>query len=438
MIKLKSVTIRMACCILLFILPAHFLFAQKTKPKKQPPNNGKKFANVGFAYNLVDSDPSVPKKDSIYGFSAMFWKGLSKKFDISARYNGIFSNKINNTFFSPNKNRMSSEIEIAVHAKALRDRNPINLFLTVGAGIANYRDNKWARYEIGGAGLQINIKSELYFLVQANYRYSLDENLVPHNMFYSFGVTRSVYSKKKQSKPEKIKDSDKDGVPDNIDLCPDSSGIAALYGCPDRDADGIADKDDLCPDQKGKARYGGCPTPDMDKDGINDEEDKCPCDFGVVRYQGCPIPDSDKDGINDEEDKCPNQIGTKENKGCPVISKEVKKAVNLAAKNILFETASANLRPQSFKGLNDVVKIMQENPGIKLDINGHTDDHGTDERNQLLSENRAASVRDYIISKGISESRITATGFGETRPIADNKTPAGRAQNRRVELVLGY
>jgi outer membrane protein OmpA-like peptidoglycan-associated protein len=233
-------------------------------------------------------------------------------------------------------------------------------------------------------------------------------------------------------------DKDGDGIADKDDECPDAAGSASLKGCPDRDGDGIADKNDKCPDVKGLAKYFGCPIPDTDKDGVNDEEDKCPNVAGVARYQGCPIPDTDKDGINDEEDKCPNLAGVRENQGCPAISEEVKKKVNLAAKNILFITGSAKLQKSSNKGLDEVAKILADNPDMQINIDGHTDNVGKDDMNQTLSENRAATVKNYFTSKGISESRITSAGHGETMPVADNKTAAGRQKNRRVELLLSY
>lgn len=431
---MNSILCRKALSICFLLLISTTLLAQK-KTKKPVPNKGKKWPNVGFAYNLVDLDPSVPKEDSIYGFSAMYWQGLSKRFDISARFNGIFSNKINNEYITAGKNRMSSEIEVALHVKALRNEKAINPFLTGGIGIGNYKKDSWTRYELAGGGLQINFKHEFYFLVQAHYRYSLDRQELPHNMFYSAGLTRSIYSKKKLNQ---LPDRDKDGVPDNADPCPDSSGVAALQGCPDQDADGVADKDDRCPGVKGVSRYQGCPVPDMDRDGINDEEDKCPCDAGTSKYGGCPVPDSDKDGINDEEDKCPNLAGVKGNQGCPTVSTEIKKKVNTVAKSILFITGSAELKSNSYKGLDEIVKLMKENPDMKLTIEGHTDDVGTDENNQRLSDNRAAAVKDYIVNKGIPEARISATGYGESKPLTSNATPAGRTQNRRVELTLGY
>jgi OmpA-OmpF porin, OOP family len=216
--------------------------------------------------------------------------------------------------------------------------------------------------------------------------------------------------------------------------------LARYGGCPipDTDKDGINDEDDKCPSVLGLARYQGCPPPDTDKDGINDEDDKCPAVFGVARYQGCPVPDTDSDGTNDEDDKCVTIPGPADNLGCPVITEEVKKKVNTAAKNILFVTGSAKLQASSNKGLNDVVQIMKDNPAMSLSIDGHTDNVGNDELNQKLSDNRAAAVKSYLVSKGIDASRITSAGHGETMPIADNKTAAGRQQNRRSEMTLSY
>ncbi|MGB3008092.1 MAG: OmpA family protein, partial [Chitinophagaceae bacterium] len=198
------------------------------------------------------------------------------------------------------------------------------------------------------------------------------------------------------------------------------------------------DEEDKCPTVPGLARYQGCPIPDTDKDGINDEEDKCPTIPGVARYQGCPVPDTDGDGVNDEEDKCVTIPGPRENYGCPVITEEIKKKVDFAAKNILFVTGSAKLQTKSFKGLNEVAQIMKDNPGMSLAIDGHTDNVGAEDKNQVLSDNRANSVKTYLVSKGVDETKITAQGHGETMPVADNKTAAGRQQNRRSELKLSY
>jgi outer membrane protein OmpA-like peptidoglycan-associated protein len=223
---------------------------------------------------------------------------------------------------------------------------------------------------------------------------------------------------------------------DSLDACPDQAGTAALHGCPDRDGDGIADKDDSCPDVAGLAKYKGCPIPDTDKDGINDEDDKCPTVAGVARYQGCPVPDTDGDGVNDEDDKCPKEAGPASNFGCPVIDVVAVEKINKAAQSIYFATSSSRLLAKSYPSLKEVVQILTDNPTYKIDIDGYTDSTGSVDKNQVLSEDRANSVKQYLITGGIDESRITATGHGVNDPVADNKTAAGRAKNRRVEMKL--
>ena len=235
-------------------------------------------------------------------------------------------------------------------------------------------------------------------------------------------------------------DRDKDGVADKNDKCPDVKGMAKYKGCPvpDTDGDGINDEADKCPNEAGLAKYNGCPAPDADKDGITDEEDKCPNTAGVARYNGCPIPDGDNDGVNDEEDKCPALAGLKQNNGCPEIKEEVKKKIDEAAKKVFFDFASAKIKKENFKVLDEVVKILLADADLKLAIDGHTDNVGTEERNQIRSQERADAIKAYLITKNISADRLTATGYGFTRPVADNGTAAGRAQNRRVEMKLSY
>ncbi len=232
------------------------------------------------------------------------------------------------------------------------------------------------------------------------------------------------------------KDRDGDGVVDDQDDCPDTPGLVALNGCPDRDGDGISDPKDSCIDVPGVAKYHGCPVPDRDGDGINDDEDKCPDVPGVARYQGCPIPDRDGDGVNDEEDKCPDVPGTVANFGCPEIKQDVIQKFNKIANQIYFATGKSTILSKSFKPLNEVVKSLNENPTYMLEIEGHTDNVGKDEYNMTLSEKRAAAVKAYLVKKGIDPARLTSKGYGETQPIADNKTAKGRAKNRRSVLKL--
>jgi outer membrane protein OmpA-like peptidoglycan-associated protein len=151
---------------------------------------------------------------------------------------------------------------------------------------------------------------------------------------------------------------------------------------------------------------------------------------GLARYQGCPIPDTDQDGVNDEEDKCPTVKGTVENTGCPELSKQY----NFDNKKLLFVTGSSLLTKGSKVELEKVIKAMNEYPSLKLYVDGHTDITGSDKINMPLSLKRANSVKAYLFSKKIAAERLLTDGFGSSKPIADNKTTKGKAQNRRVEF----
>lgn len=233
-------------------------------------------------------------------------------------------------------------------------------------------------------------------------------------------------------------DRDGDGVADEVDKCPDVPGEARYRGCPvpDRDHDGIIDEEDQCPDVPGLAKYKGCPPPDTDGDGINDEEDMCPDKAGPADFNGCPVPDSDGDGVNDKEDKCPTVTGTVANHGCPEIKKEIVEKVNYAAKKIFFAVGSDKILTASNQALNNVVAILRTDTTLKLVVEGYTDNVGKPASNLILSQKRADAVKNYLIQKGLDANRLEAKGYGQENAIDDNSTPAGRANNRRVELKL--
>lgn len=232
-------------------------------------------------------------------------------------------------------------------------------------------------------------------------------------------------------------DRDNDGVADAEDRCPDAKGTVALKGCPDADGDGVADLDDKCPNSNAGSRVdaNGCPL-DNDKDGVLDNEDRCPDVAGPASLKGCP--DTDGDGVADIDDRCPNVKGTMVNKGCPEIAKQDVVRINYIGSKLFFENGSDKLKVASLSLLDELVRIMNKYEGARLNIEGHTDSNGSDEFNQTLSQKRTDSVRIYLIGKGISESRLIAVGYGETKPIADNKSSLGRAKNRRVELKTSY
>jgi len=230
-------------------------------------------------------------------------------------------------------------------------------------------------------------------------------------------------------------DTDGDGVQDKEDECPEVAGKPELKGCPDSDGDGIADKDDACPQQKGLAQFKGCP--DSDNDGVADKEDGCPTVAGPIENKGCPWPDTDGDGTLDKDDRCPKVAGPIENKGCPVATKETVKQLNdFLTKAVLFETNKTTLTGNAGTILDGIVAIMKEYANTRFEVDGHTDNVGKKAANQILSEGRANAIKDYLIKSGVEAERIEAKGFGMDKPVATNKTAAGRAKNRRVEIIL--
>jgi OmpA-OmpF porin, OOP family len=294
--------------------------------------------------------------------------------------------------------------------------------------------------------LELNVfNKEAFIDIQTQMRYALTKNTTNH-LYHSIGIKGAIPKLEKRPRPvapvivppvKKNNDTDGDGILDVNDDCPTVFGLAALKGCPDKDGDAVADKDDNCPDVKGSAKYKGCPVPDSDGDGVNDDDDKCPTVVGLARLQGCPIPDRDNDGIVDEADKCPDVAGVFEEAGCPAKpKKEVVEAVEFAAKNVFFDSNKDVIKKESYDDLDNVVALLNENATYNLSVEGHTDNSGDAAKNQSLSERRAAAVKAYLIKKGISASRLSTKGYGADQPVADNETPEGRAENRRVEFKL--
>lgn len=254
-------------------------------------------------------------------------------------------------------------------------------------------------------------------------------------------------------------DTDGDGIADDKDVCPEDKGPSELDGCPDRDKDGIADRFDECPDEKGTLENLGCPENDTDGDGIADATDKCPEEAGTAATMGCPdrdgdgvadaddrcpdvagpftgCPDTDGDGLMDADDSCPEEAGPTTNKGCPEIKEEDKEVLEFAMRAVQFETGKATLKVESNTVLDQIVDILNQYPGYKLIIAGHTDNVGDENNNQVLSEERARSCYQYLASKGINPRRMSYVGYGESQPVAENDTPQGRTLNRRVEFDL--
>ncbi len=262
-----------------------------------------------------------------------------------------------------------------------------------------------------------------------------------------------------------VKDSDQDGVLNNLDQCPGTpKGVSVdTKGCPlDADRDGVPDYLDKCPNTplQVKVDTAGCPI-DSDKDGVADYLDKCPnTPTGIaVNKNGCPV-DSDADGVADYLDKCPNtpKGAPVDKQGCPLDSDKdgvadyLDQCPNTPAGvsidkdgcptrltlRIKFDNNSSQVSPVYHDELSEAAQCIKDYPGNEVLIYGHTDSKGAATYNQKLSENRASAVRNSLISQfDIAEKKLKIRGFGEDLPVADNKTSEGRALNRRVEVLCG-
>lgn len=173
---------------------------------------------------------------------------------------------------------------------------------------------------------------------------------------------------------------------------------------------------------------------DSDGDGVNDDQDRCPgTSPGVaVDARGCPL-DSDGDGVEDTRDACPGTArGTEvDSRGC-----EKREEVRLTVRGVGFAFDSSVLDERAQRTLDEAVAVLKRRPSAVMSLIGHTDSIGTDAYNQGLSERRARAVADYLTANGIDRDRLTVSGKGENNPIASNATAEGRAENRRVELVI--
>ena len=230
-------------------------------------------------------------------------------------------------------------------------------------------------------------------------------------------------------------DTDGDGIIDSEDACPEVAGLASLKGCPDADGDGVTDAEDACPDVAGLASLKGCP--DADKDGVADKDDKCPNVAGPKENAGCPWPDTDKDGVADKDDACPEVAGPASNKGCPEVTAEAMDELKSQARFIYFNSGKSTFKNGDVpKRLDAMAALLKNYANSEFLIEGHTDSDGSDAFNQKLSEARSNAVKDALLDRGISSSKLKSVGYGETMPVATNKTAAGKALNRRTEVKL--
>jgi OOP family OmpA-OmpF porin len=384
------------------------------------------------------------------GFGFNITKGLQPKWDWTATLNFTMADSVMKLKEGFNSKQPLLEVDFGFRYRFLPPSQLLQPYLSAGLGVSAFK-TYLGQYLMIGTGLQVkafdNVQflglDKVSFIVNIQRRFRMSNTLSNHNM-YSVGLAGNIGKLiKERPVPEitlnpivAVADRDHDGVVDSLDACPDVAGLAAYAGCADADQDGVPDNLDKCPNTVGLAKYSGCPIPDSDGDGVNDEVDSCPSEAGLLKYHGCPIPDTDGDGVNDEEDSCVNEPGIPELHGCPPVAQKVKAAVEIAAKNIFFKLGSHELLPSSYSALDEVAKILFENPDLLLDIEGHSDNVGTARINKQLSAQRATAIFEYLVSKGVVADKILTIGYGSEKPVANNATVQGRAMNRRVELKL--
>ncbi|GBD86177.1 alpha-agarase precursor [bacterium BMS3Abin03] len=316
-----------------------------------------------------------------------------------------------------------------------------------GNKLPNNASGKYSLQEVSyqgelGIRFMLNKNFSLNINASLNYVYSdeLDDIIAgrDNDIFFTMMGGFSYYF-------DAIFDSDKDGVEDQDDACPDTPvGVRVNeFGCPiDTDRDGVPDYLDKCPQTRSNIIVGkdGCPL-DSDSDGVPDYLDQCfNTPLGVpVNKRGCPF-DSDGDGVPDYMDKCPKTpSGTEVNKfGCPTESqgKELSKIPKIVLSGeVNFAPGKSEFHPDANAVLK-IAAVLKDNPDTQWKIEGHTDNIGSYEFNKKLSLERARSVANYLIDNGIEASRLQVVGLGPDFPIGDNSTASGRALNRRVTIEM--
>lgn len=329
-------------------------------------------------------------------------------------------------------------LDTRVHLKLATDDKALVPYGILGIGLAKDAAN-FTAYAPMGLGLQFKAKQGSFIHLFSTYNAEASKLTKMH---MNYGLSYSFPLKLKEKKAIALPaapvqaDQDADGVSNEMDECPERSGLLKYKGCPvpDEDGDGINDENDLCPNAEGTVKYRGCPVPDTDKDGIPDDQDACPTLAGLSRYNGCAIPDTDKDGVNDELDQCPTIPGIAGNNGC----EDLQPLLSTIAAALKFEIGQSTIASKSLQALDTVVHVMTKYPQTSLTISGHTDNTGSRKINDRLSISRAKKVQTYLVKKGLAINRTSLVGMADTQPIADNATKKGRAQNRRVDLSIKY
>ncbi|HNW49895.1 MAG TPA: OmpA family protein [Prolixibacteraceae bacterium] len=443
----------------------------------------------GYYHNLVASGA-----DGLLG-EAYLSRYLSSSFDLMANMN------LGYKFASFSDDKVNADIGNLFlnlrykfyNGKILPADNKIQPYLFAGPGFLSDNKSSGLNFD-AGVGAKLMLSKSWSLFAEAGYIHGIDglrannlgvdepchDNFIKALIGIEWAFSPKLDSDKDgvanhkdkcPNTPKKYKvdkktgcpvDSDGDGVFDEDDKCPKEKGLAALEGCPDKDGDGIIDKDDDCPDVKGIAEFKGCP--DTDGDGIMDSKDDCPKDKGLKEFKGCP--DTDGDGIADKEDKCPAVAGLKkfdgcpdtdgdgvadnvdacpdtpagdevDDKGCPKEEDMDKWLKNNKVNSIFFGTNENEITQDSKGRMDKLIKLMNSNPRAKVKASGFADPRGNADANMQLSVRRANAAKQYLVSKGIATNRISTEGLGEENSDKESQLSTEELQNsRRVDFTL--
>jgi OOP family OmpA-OmpF porin len=312
------------------------------------------------------------------GLALHFQNNLSRRLDYSITLAGSFLEFASYKYGSnaSDKKQLLLENDFALRARLLKSPALFNPYALTGAGWSQY-DNQYGIYIPVGLGVQVNVTQDLFLLVNSQYRIAVTAEQ-PRHFFHSIGIAGAI-NRKKIAKTTKV-------------------ALPAPVVRPNNPAD-------------------------SDGDGITDDLDSCAQVAGVARYHGCPAPDENKVHNNNTGNRSFEALKT---------------IVDRAARQIFFETGSYRLLSRSFSSLDTVAHILKEDQALQLSIEGHTDNVGKSQDNKTLSENRAKTVMEYLVSAGVEASRLQSAGYGQEQPIATNATREGRAINRRVVLQIHY
>lgn len=336
-----------------------------------------------------------------------------------ASYLGAGYQQYNSVLYEKNADGSRTKLVDFGFNPARNNKNEASsIYLTLQLGL-KYRISKKFDIELR-SGFYLNYEDHLDATISD--KQDLETFFVNHIGFvYKFGKQEkySIWGRdkttddenNKKTNPFELKDTDGDGVMDELDVQP------------------------MTP--KGVKVYGDGSAVDSDKDGVPDYKDKCPFKKGSPTLQGCPkSKDTDGDGVYDDQDDCITIPGSKSNRGCPEIPNPVLRELNYIAKFIFFETDRAVIKPRSFNDLGKIADIMKKFPKVRFYVDGHSDSKGNNSHNMSLSRRRAMAVKEFLINLGVKENQLEARGFGETRPIASNNSEGGRQLNRRVRINL--